>query len=106
MYLVTRLALSVFSLDQNPQFVGYSQPDSQGVRVRTRRNFAQKAPIQCNTSRDEELLDHLERQLFQDVHSRCCIKGVLPDPVFTITIETLSAVEGGTLIPPKSAGAG
>ena len=30
---------------------------------------------------------------------------VLPNPVSTIAIETLLAVEGGTLVPPKSAGA-
>ena len=34
------------------------------------------------------------------------IEGVLPDLVSTIAIETLSAVEGGTLVPSKSAEAG
>jgi len=33
-------------------------------------------------------------------------RGALPDPLYMITIETLSEVEGGTFIPPKSAGAG
>ena len=34
------------------------------------------------------------------------IEGVLPDLISTIAIETLSTVEGGTLVPSKSAGAG
>jgi len=55
--------------------------------------------------RDEKLLDHLENQLFQHVAGISTGK-VLPDPVFTIAIETLSEVEGGTLVPLKSAGVG
>ena len=33
-------------------------------------------------------------------------KGVLANPVSTFAIETLSAVEGGKLVPPKSVRAG
>ena len=56
--------------------------------------------------RDEELLEHL-----RDYSSRMPIASVgtgrvLLDPVSMIAIETLSKVKGGTLVPPKTAGAG